>query len=92
MDGGEGGLMQKISQIIFVRNTLERIGNALMLIGFVTIFSFLVLAVLSVLGAAGGWEYVWFLPRAGFIYFIISAVTLLAFGLVLRFAPRLIKK
>jgi hypothetical protein len=85
--------MLKIGQIISARNTtLERIGNALMFIGSVAILSLLVIVALSMPNVSRGWEYVWFLPRLGFIYFLMFAVALLVFGLILRFVPKFIKR
>lgn len=86
-------LPQKTSQIIPTsKNVLERIGNALVFIGFVAIMSLLVITVLSIPSASRGWEYVWFLPRVGFLYILISAMMLLVLGLAIRFIPKFIKK
>jgi|GEM_PF-4750946 len=74
------------------KNALERIGNALVFIGFVAIMSLLVITVLSIPSASRGWEYVWFLPRVGFLYILISAMMLLVLGLAIRFIPKFIKK
>lgn len=85
-------LPQKISQIMSTsKNVLERIGNALVFIGFVAIMSLLAITVLSIPSASRGWEYVWFLPRVGFLYVLISAMVLLVLGIAIRFVPPLIK-